>query len=207
MIFKLLKPILSKVKNIPGEPIRLTVDFDKIDLDIEGSEYSTKIETKLLCWLLTKVNGNYIELGVNKGATAKNICLTNPGKIIYGVDLVKNSTMHLIQLDEQPTENEVAKECINEQNFQLILANSQTVKLPEDIGLVFIDADHTYEGVRKDTENVLKQVSPGTLLVWHDYHPEPENNYANVYKYINELMHSMKLYQIEGTWLVIGVKI
>lgn len=35
--------------------------------------------------------------------------------------------------------------------------------------LIFVDADHTYEGVRRDTELVLPLVSPDGYLVWHDY--------------------------------------
>lgn len=35
--------------------------------------------------------------------------------------------------------------------------------------LIFIDADHRYEGVKSDTETLLRLVSPQGYLVWHDY--------------------------------------
>ncbi len=35
--------------------------------------------------------------------------------------------------------------------------------------LIFIDADHAYEGVKNDTELVLPLISPTGFVVWHDY--------------------------------------
>jgi predicted O-methyltransferase YrrM len=35
--------------------------------------------------------------------------------------------------------------------------------------LIFVDADHSYEGVKRDTELVLRLVAPNGYLVWHDY--------------------------------------
>ena len=35
--------------------------------------------------------------------------------------------------------------------------------------LVFVDAGHTYDCVKSDTENALKMLSPRGVLLWHDY--------------------------------------
>ncbi|MEY2488573.1 MAG: hypothetical protein QOC70_515 [Verrucomicrobiota bacterium] len=35
--------------------------------------------------------------------------------------------------------------------------------------LIFVDADHSYRSVRKDTELVLPLLSPAGFIVWHDY--------------------------------------
>ena len=35
--------------------------------------------------------------------------------------------------------------------------------------LIFVDADHSYESVRNDTELVLPLLSPAGCIVWHDY--------------------------------------
>lgn len=40
---------------------------------------------------------------------------------------------------------------------------------PGSYDLIFVDADHAYEGVRRDTELVLPLVAAGGYLVWHDY--------------------------------------
>ncbi|TWT30857.1 O-methyltransferase [Blastopirellula retiformator] len=40
--------------------------------------------------------------------------------------------------------------------------------------LVFVDADHTYEFVKRDTQTALTFVKPGAALLWHDYTWEPD---------------------------------
>jgi predicted O-methyltransferase YrrM len=41
--------------------------------------------------------------------------------------------------------------------------------MPGSYDLIFIDADHSYEGVKHDTELVLPLVSPTGFILWHDY--------------------------------------
>lgn len=53
--------------------------------------------------------------------------------------------------------------------------------------LVFVDADHTYPFVKRDTAFALAFVRPGGWLVWHDYTWEPEHSEcAGVTKAVNE---------------------
>ena len=37
------------------------------------------------------------------------------------------------------------------------------------VDLIFIDAGHTYECVKSDTENALKMLKPRGVILWHDY--------------------------------------
>jgi predicted O-methyltransferase YrrM len=53
--------------------------------------------------------------------------------------------------------------------------------------LVFVDADHTYEFVKRDTAKAMTFVKPGGWILWHDYTWEPENSEcAGVTKAVNE---------------------
>lgn len=58
-------------------------------------------------------------------------------------------------------------------NITSIGHNSMTFDfscLNKKFDLVFVDGDHTYEGVRKDTENVYKLLKDdNSVIVWHDY--------------------------------------
>lgn len=68
--------------------------------------------------------------------------------------------------------------------------------------LVFIDADHTYEFVRNDTERALAMVRPGGILVWDDYiytadHPEC----SGVARCLNELTRRTPCFHLAGTRL------
>jgi predicted O-methyltransferase YrrM len=64
--------------------------------------------------------------------------------------------------------------------------------------LVFIDAGHSYECVRNDTEKSLKVIAPGAVVLWHDY----AYNCAGVFNYLNEIAADLAICNLEGTSLV-----
>ena len=67
--------------------------------------------------------------------------------------------------------------------------------------LVFVDADHTYEFAKRDTETALKLIKPGGTILWHDYSWAPENpECVGVTKTVNEFRDRHgDCWQIEGT--------
>lgn len=67
--------------------------------------------------------------------------------------------------------------------------------------LVFVDADHTYEFAKRDTETALRLVKPGGAILWHDYSWAPENpECVGVTKTVNEFRDTHGgCRQIEGT--------
>jgi hypothetical protein len=196
---KLFEPI---TKSLTGRTIE--VDLDKMnDIRIMPGLFCNPIEIAILSWALQRVKGDYMEIGVNQGATALNICRNNPFKTIYGVDMVHDITMHKNQSIEQPTEETAGIYCKDEPNFELILENSWHVEIPEDVGMIFLDADHTYRGVKNDMENILKQVHSCTLILLHDYHNELHPEYIGVKEYVDkELSGRFDLYEFENTWLI-----
>lgn len=54
-----------------------------------------------------------------------------------------------------------------------------------ELDFVFIDADHSYEGVRRDVENWRHKVKPGGLLCGHDYN-DPVPTSQGVKKAVDE---------------------
>lgn len=61
----------------------------------------------------------------------------------------------------------------------------------EKIDVLFIDADHTYEGVKADFELYSSLVGPGGIIGFHDIANPPESNYG-VQKFWNEIKHSYR---------------
>lgn len=58
--------------------------------------------------------------------------------------------------------------------------------IPRKVDLVFIDGDHSYEGIRSDTENIFKIIdTKSTMVVWHDF-KDLRNNY------IADTVHAIK---------------
>lgn len=56
--------------------------------------------------------------------------------------------------------------------------------------LIYIDADHTYETVRKDLDISLKKTKVGGIISGHDYIKE---NFSGVYRAVNEFCIENKL--------------
>jgi predicted O-methyltransferase YrrM len=84
-----------------------------------------------------------------------------------------------------------------------ILANSAAYdfKVHEDgFDLIFIDASHSYEYVKNNSESALSILAPGDLVFWHDYVSPIE--LTDVFRYLNELGRTFPLQHIRGTQLV-----
>src|SRR5260370_24580610 len=75
---------------------------------------------------------------------------------------------------------------------------------PESYDLIFIDADHTYEGVRRDTELALPLVSRNGFIAWHDYANWGYfNGYNGVPEYLKELSARLPLAHVVSSDLAI----
>lgn len=72
------------------------------------------------------------------------------------------------------------------------------------IGNISIDAVHTYDFVKLDTENAFKLLKPGGIIICDDYlWDECSLECAGVTRYLNELGESKHCFQISGTRLAI----
>ena len=75
---------------------------------------------------------------------------------------------------------------------------------PRSYDLIFIDADHSYENVRHDTELVLPLLAPTGFVVWHDYanwgYFSGENG---VPEYLGELCATLPIGHVAGSTLAI----
>ena len=75
---------------------------------------------------------------------------------------------------------------------------------PASYDLIFIDADHSYESVRNDTELILPLLSPTGFVVWHDYanwgYFSGENG---VPEYLGELAATLPIGHVAGSTLAV----
>jgi predicted O-methyltransferase YrrM len=69
--------------------------------------------------------------------------------------------------------------------------------------LVFIDGCHAEAYVRLDSQNALKQLAPGGVIVWHDYGMIPD--VSTVVDQFAREGAPMKVYALEGTRLAVGL--
>jgi cephalosporin hydroxylase len=157
-----------------------------------------------------------LEIGTAKGATLLGWCRIAAKKVI-SVDLLggihgggypsikqglykefvsdrPGVELHLIQADSHlPTTREEAKKRL----------------FGDAIDVLFIDGDHSYEGVKADFELWSTLVSPGGLVIFHDILPHKVVAHCEVDKLWNELKpryaHEEYIDNPDQGWAGIGV--
>lgn len=132
-------------------------------------------------WLLDKAAkyaGSILEIGTYLGATAREFAVAFPNRQVISVDI--HDPSYGLKREEVGS---LAKEY---PNTKLFIEDSKTFTIPEGVGVIFIDGDHTWEGVRADTEKALAYMRgrSGTII-WHDYWIE-----CQVYPYLNWLIEN-----------------
>jgi len=65
------------------------------------------------------------------------------------------------------------------------------------IDFIYIDADHTYESVKRDIELYLPKVKDGGIIGGHDYRPE----WKGVVEAVNEMLGEPMFTFIDGSWI------
>jgi predicted O-methyltransferase YrrM len=146
-----------------------------------------------------------VEFGINNGRTAKALLEYVPGILTYiGVDVPPEYiTAKEVQRREVPP---VVGELVQDDPRVRLLVmpgGSQTLterNLPSVVDAVFIDGDHSKDGVEHDTLLALQCVRPGGIIIWHDYH---DLGTVDVREVLNEMYEiGYRLRHVKDTWLV-----
>jgi predicted O-methyltransferase YrrM len=152
----------------------------------------TPVEAKTIKNELDKLSkwGRLLELGTGFGHSAAYFSTIKPNWTIYTIDAYgRYGTGRNLYNQEQTFKQagiDRAKEHIDsEGNGNVITIYGNTVdthwELPLDA--LFIDADHSYDWVKKDTEHYIDFISPGGIIFYHDY-----NDNWDVQKYFDAEM-------------------
>lgn len=169
-------------------------------------------EVKWLRWFAGRVGGDILEIGCNNGQTTLELATAWPQKQVFALDYTGADTpMCDGQRSEQPGAAQVCEMARHLPNVTVLDQPSGTLSYERDCpnaGFVFIDGDHSYEGVSKDTElamghaEFVKRTSGRVVvIVWHDVcetHPE----WVEVLKYLErEIAPWRSVSRVEGTWV------
>lgn len=136
---------------------------------------------------------NVLEIGTANGGTLFIMArLTDPAGRVISLDLEGGKFGGGYPEWKAPVYEAFAR---NGQDFHLLRGNSHEAaslarvkKLLQDepLDLLFIDGDHTYEGVSKDFEMYSPLVRPGGLVGFHDILPH-KNPVYGINKFWNEI--------------------
>ena len=136
-----------------------------------------------------------VEVGVWKGSSISYLASNNVSSKVYAVDLFESSYRY----KKGYLKKEVS-EIYKTYNTQLEKTKTRDIIIDikdyswdaatkfddHSIDFVFIDADHSYESVRKDLHSWFKKVRPGGIFSGHDYEPYGENNHPGVKQAVDE---------------------
>src|SRR3989344_1807546 len=144
-------------------------------------------ERETLYNLAKSLNGGsvIVEVGSHLGATSCMLALANKNNKVYCVDTWKNDGQ---MPDRSKDTFEEFKN--NTKDFSNIIAlrgtSEEVVKnFNEKIDLLFIDGDHSYEGVKKDIFNWIPKCKDSAMVAFHDVGPAGSVEYG-VTKVIDE---------------------
>lgn len=143
-------------------------------------QFTSYFDCQALIWLAERVSGNYFEIGCHQGLTLMQLAYNYPDRVAYGLDYTGvNEKLNQAQASEQPTVQELGWQVRGFKNVQIFNCLFDQFNLNEsldDVGLVFVDADSTYEGVKAITEKVLAYFMARSkkrrIVAWHDYIPQ-----------------------------------
>ncbi len=135
-----------------------------------------------------------LEIGSYKGSTARLLAENTP------------ADTHIWTLDMDPNHGEAYRGTIHESRITRIIGRASNELLDEHgpFDLIFVDADHDYESVFHHSAVAFRQLSPGGVILWHDYQ---QNNYLHGGCAVPEALHmaatcfKSDILSIEGTML------
>ncbi len=104
-----------------------------------------------------------VEIGVDKGDTTVFLLKNCPRlEHLYGIDPY---------VDRDPRVKTITKDTAPYNNFTLIRKKSEdsVEDIPDELGFIFVDGDHSYETVMSDLRNYVPKIRSGGLLIGHDW--------------------------------------
>ena len=212
---KLLGESIEKKYKINKLP---TIDITELfpDLEEEVTTYSylegTSLVTDIV--LLKKFARrfpacNYLEIGSWRGESLKNVS-----------EVAAHCTSITLSPEEMTSMN-ISKDFIathgffskNIKNVTKILHNSFTFdfnQLNQKFDLIFIDADHSYEGILNDTKKTFNlRKDSSSIIVWHDYGNSPEKFRNTTLKAILDgvpVEYHKNLYHVSNTLCAVYIE-
>jgi hypothetical protein len=144
------------------------------------------------------------EIGTYHGGTTLQLAANSTARI-YTLDLPPEGERPVVdpELDTYPPDPGIRfRESPAVERIEQLYGDSADFDFSPYAGridVIFVDGNHHYEFVRRDSVHALKMLAPGGKILWHDYAP-----YApGVVRALNELGDELELRHIEGTSLVL----
>ncbi len=117
---------------------------------------------------------DYFEIGTWRGESVANLAVVAEHCVTF--NLPKENIIKLTNNQLYADLHSFFSKNLN--NVEQLYGDSQTFDFAPHFGqydMVFVDGDHHYESVKKDTETAFKLLkNDHSIIVWHDYALDPE---------------------------------
>lgn len=144
----------------------------------ENQDFKFGGHRAIFCNVINKFNlKTGVELGVWFGNHSQKILENTKVEKLYGVDPYLHDDDHKYELSLSQPHLDKILEMVSEKlkpfknRFQLIKQHSHKAvdSVPNKVDFVFIDADHSYEFVKRDIQTWFHKVNKGGIIGGHDY--------------------------------------
>ena len=175
------------------------------------------IETQILASLVSYLKPKTIfEIGTYNGFTALHLACNSPDEAIcYTLDLPPDFGKQFHNEKKLSSYSyddllvvQLSMKNVNKRIFENHPCKVKIVELFGDsmnfdfspyhkkIDLVYIDGSHAYKYVQSDTQNAFRMLTDCGVIIWHDF---DYIIHRDVFKYLNRLVKTHKIYSIPNT--------
>ena len=194
---------------------------DTSDNKFMWGDTSDSNKLKLLLTLVKEVfhDKKVLEFGTYRGKTTYAIAKFLTSGTICTIDCGMEELKILLEKENREHNNKIKYssydigelykddlDCV--EKIRQVVGNSMRTNVVNTImsegpyNLIYIDASHTYEGIKNDTEISMNCVAKGGLIIWDDYN----SHWTGVSRYLNDLSKELDLIYIEDNRYVLYVK-
>ena len=193
---------VSKIRELYAEEIFEGISEISLPLGIsnEASHHENHMDMMFVVAAAKHRNAKRIfEFGTYMGRTTVGLAAISPD--------VEVNTLNLPPSEDPrygPYIGRLIKSSPHKDRINQLFSDSRkfdTAPYASGMDYIFIDADHSYEAVKNDTEKAFEMLAPGGMVVWHDYAPKS----PGVYGYLQELSLQRPLFRIKNTCLIVYI--
>ncbi len=211
MLFSKKVPSASIWEIFPGIE-KVQVDFRGLTYPTPGIVNTSPNDLYVICALIKYLHPkNIFEFGTHDGASTFQFAVNaDDSAIIHTIELDKDSFYSRFKNrytgHRSPTEidTEVGRhfrDTVQAKKIRQLRGDSYHYDFEpffKNMDLIFIDGEHSFKYVERDTANGFKMLSDKGIIIWHDYDVYPDVN-----RFLSQLSGTKKLCHFPETSLVL----
>jgi len=209
MIFPASRALRKQIRSASGieRCLDIAFDFRFGNLSLAPQQNRSEIEGLLL--LLQQAPPKVVlEIGTASGATIMLFaCVSDGEATLVTVDLPLGISRERLVRSAARGPRQTIRALRTDSHAAETKASVQELLGGRPVDFLFIDGDHSYEGVKADFETYAPFVRPGGFIAFHDIVPGPEEYVGGVPAFWQELKQGRATREFVASWQQRGLGI